>query len=328
MTRLLARGVMGVGGVASVGLGLYGAWLRSIGLRLATRSRLVKTPFGPLEYAEEWSGPPVLVAHGILGGWDQGMLITQLAAQDERSLRVISVSRWGYLRSPMPRNPAHRTHEAQADAYASLLDTLGIDRVAMVGISGGGPSAIQFALRHPDRVWALVSIAGVTGRLEPGLTRRERALLGILNNDLGLLTLRTLARERVMGIYGMTPERLAALRSEPDKLRVVEAIYFSHPLASRRRGFALDLALFPNIPRYPVERIGVPTLAVHGSADGTVPFSHSKFLADNVPGARLLTIEGGGHLSIVTHKEVALTGVYRFLQEHAPDRDERGENEY
>ncbi|MGA7732918.1 MAG: alpha/beta hydrolase [Chloroflexia bacterium] len=321
-TRPLTRAVMGLGGVASAGVGLYAAWLRSKRLRLAARSRLVQTPLGPLEYAEAWSGPPVLVAHGILGGWDQGMLITQLAAQDERNLHVISVSRWGYLRSPMPRNPAHRTHEAQADAYASLLDTIGIDRVAMVGISGGGPSAIQFALRHPDRIWALVSIAGVSGRLDPGLTRKERALLGILNNDLGLLTLRTFARERVMSIYGMTPERLAALRSEPDKLRVVEAIYFPHPLALRRGGFALDLALFPNIPRYPVERIGVPTLAVHGSADSTVPFSHSQFLADNVPGARLLTIEGGGHLSIVTHKEVALTGVYHFLQEHAPSTDE------
>jgi pimeloyl-ACP methyl ester carboxylesterase len=86
----------------------------------------------------------------------------------------------------------------------------------------------------------------------------------------------------------------------------------------RRKGFALDYSLFPNLPRYPVERISVPTLAVHGTDDSTVPFSHSRFLADNVPGARLLAIEGGRHLSIVTHKEIALTGVYRFLLEHAP----------
>jgi pimeloyl-ACP methyl ester carboxylesterase len=285
---------------------------------MSARSKLAQTPFGLLEYAEEWSGPPVLVTHGILGGWDQGMLITQLAPPDQRDLHIISVSRWGYLRTPVPANPLHRTHEAQADAYASLLDTLGIDRVAMVGISGGGPSAIQFALRHPDRVWALVSVSGVTGRLEPGLTGKERTFIKILNNNLGLLFLHAFAREQTMALYGLTPDRLAILKSQPDTLRIVEAIYFPHPGAMRREGFALDLSLFPTLPRYPVERISVPTLAVHGTADATVPYTHSQYLVDNVPGARLLKIEGGSHLSIVTHKETALTGVYRFLHEHAP----------
>lgn len=304
--------------VGAGGLGVYEVWLRSMRGRLAAQSQVVQTPFGQLEYAEAWSGPPILVAHGILGGWDQGMLVTQLAPRGERSLHVISVSRWGYLRSPIPRNREHRSHEAQADAYASLLDQLGIDKVAMVGISGGGPSAIQFALRHPDRVWALVSIAGVTGRLDPSLTRKERMFLKVLNHDLGMLTLRTFARQWVMSLYGMTPERFAAFKSQPEKVRVLEAIYFPHPFAMRRQGFALDMERFPSIPRYPVERIEVPTLAVHGTADGTVPMSHSRFLAENVPGAQLLTIEGGGHLAIVTHKETAVTRVYQFLQKHAP----------
>jgi pimeloyl-ACP methyl ester carboxylesterase len=246
------------------------------------------------------------------------MLVTHLAPPAQRPFRIIAVSRWGYLRTPIPHNPAHRTHEAQADAYASLLDTLGIDRVAMVGISGGGPSAIQFALRHPDRCFALISVAGVTGRIDPTLTRRQRALLKVLNSDLGLLTLRKLAKPRLMAIYGMTPARLASLQSQPDKLHALEAVYFPHPLAMRRRGFALDMALFPTIPRYPVERITAPTLAIHGTADPTVPIAHAHFLVDNVPGARLVAIEGGAHLVIITHKEIGLAAVLHFLQEHAP----------
>ena len=122
----------------------------------------MQTPYGAIEYADEGSGPVILITHGILGGWDQGMLVTHLADPSQRPFRIISVSRWGYLRTPIPHDPALRTAEAQADAYEALLDTLGIDKVAMVGISGGGPSAIQFALRHPERCWALVSIAGVT----------------------------------------------------------------------------------------------------------------------------------------------------------------------
>jgi 2-hydroxy-6-oxonona-2,4-dienedioate hydrolase len=309
---------LGAGAVTSAGVGVYSAWLRSLRLQLAARSRVIATPYGRLEYAQEWSGPPILVAHGILGGWDQGMLVTELAPPDERNLHVITVSRWGYLRTPIPRIPAHRTFEAQADSYVTLLDTLGIDRVAMVGISGGTPSAILFALRHPDRVWALVSVAGVTGPIVPNFTIRDHAMIAVANNDLALLTLRTFAKKYLMAFYGGRRARLDTFKSQPEKQRVLEALYFPHPLTLRRKGFAHDMALFPTLPRYPVERITVPTLAVHGTADATVPIAHSRFLVDNVRGARLLPVEGGGHLAIATHKEVALSGVYHFLQEHAP----------
>ena len=47
----------------------------------------------------------------------------------------------------------------QADAYALLLDTLGIERAAVFGYSGGGPSAIQFAFRHAERTSALILLA-------------------------------------------------------------------------------------------------------------------------------------------------------------------------
>lgn len=309
---------IGAGAITSAGLGVYSAWQRSLRTQLAARSHVIPTPFGNLEYSHEWSGPPILVAHGILGGWDQGMLVTQLAPPTERNLHVVTVSRWGYLRTPMPRNPAHRTFEAQADSYVALLDHLGIDKVAMVGISGGAPSAILFALRHPDRVWGLVSVAGVTGPISPNFSMRDHAMLAVINNDLGLLTLKTFARKRLLAFYGGRRARPEAFRDEPEKQRVLEALYFPHPLSMRRRGLAHDLALFPTLPRYPVERIAVPTLAVHGTADATVPIAHSRFLVDNVKGARLLAVEGGGHLSIATHKEIALSGVYHFLQEHAP----------
>ncbi|HST05904.1 MAG TPA: alpha/beta hydrolase [Chloroflexia bacterium] len=302
-------------GVAvAAGWATYTLWLRSLEAALDARSRVVQTPYGDIEYAEEGSGPPILITHGILGGWDQGMLVTHLADPPQRPFRIISVSRWGYMRTPIPRDPAMRTHEAQVDSYAALLDTLGVDKVAMVGISGGGPSAIQFALRHPDRCWALVSIAGVTRPIITNFTRTERILLPIVNNDLGLWLIRKFAEDRILSFYGATPEVLERFAGQPEKLAVLKAVYFPHPLEGRRAGFALDMEGFPVIPRYPVEQIAVPTLAVHGTADGTVPISHSQFLVDNVPGARLLSIEGAGHLAIATHKEIAVAGVLDFLR--------------
>jgi len=309
---------LAAGGALLASLIAYTAWLRSLRKALDAHSHVVQTPYGAIEYADEGSGPVILITHGILGGWDQGMLVTHLADRSQRPFRIISVSRWGYLRTPIPRDPALRTHEAQADAYEALLDTLGIEKVAMVGISGGGPSAIQFALRHPERCWALVSIAGVTRPIITNFSRTERILLPIVNNDLGLLLIRTFAERRILSFYGATPEVLAQYESQPEKLTVLKAVYFPHPLQMRRAGFALDLAGFPLIPDYPLERIAVPTLAVHGTADGTVPIAHSQLLVDKVPDAQLLSIPGAGHLAIATHREIAVKGVLDFLQAHAP----------
>jgi 2-hydroxy-6-oxonona-2,4-dienedioate hydrolase len=63
----------------------------------------------------------------------------------------------------------------QADAYALLLDTLGIERAAVFGYSGGGPSAIQFAFRHAERTSALILLAsavpGKAGALPKALAQ-------------------------------------------------------------------------------------------------------------------------------------------------------------
>jgi len=64
-----------------------------------------------------------------------------------RGYRLIAPSRFGYLGSSMP--PSHAA--MQADAYAQLLDRLGIEKVMVVGISAGAWSSMQFAIRHPER---------------------------------------------------------------------------------------------------------------------------------------------------------------------------------
>ena len=298
-----------VGGARA--LGRYRARMREIKGALDAGSVVVDTAFGPIEYGTVGEGPAVLVAHGIGGGYDQGMLVTRLT--EELSFKIISVSRFGYLRTPLGK---YRTPEEQADAYAALLDVLGIEKVAMVGISAGGTSALHFALRHPERCWALVSVAGVTQRLDPRLSRAERAFVALVNRDLGLWMLTSLAEERLYSLYNITPALRESLAGQPEKLEVLRAILFPFPMNHRRKGFNNDMANFARIPVLPVERIGVPTLAVHGTGDTVVPMSHSRFVVDKVPGARLLSIEGGGHLSVVTHTEQALSGVMEFLGKH------------
>src|SRR5688572_25188150 len=112
------------------------------------------TTLGAVEHVVAGEGAPVLALHGAMGGWDQSLLLA--STLDLTRFRALALSRPGYLGTPLA---AGRTPEAQADLYAATLDALGVARTAVIAVSGGGPSAIRFALRHRERCWALVLVS-------------------------------------------------------------------------------------------------------------------------------------------------------------------------
>lgn len=114
----------------------------------------ITTTYGKLTYAQRGdSGIPVLIAHGTDGGYDQALISAE--AFDSR-YRVICPSRFGYPGSDMPKQA---TPEAQADAYRQLLDKLGISKVYILGTSAGGPPALQFALKYPERTAGIILLS-------------------------------------------------------------------------------------------------------------------------------------------------------------------------
>jgi hypothetical protein len=115
----------------------------------AMPSNTLTTRWGPVEFVDEGSGVPVFVSHGVLGGHDNIRDLTDLWIGCD--YRAIGPSRFWYLGSAMPdnANPAD-----QADCYAALLDHLGLKRVVALGLSAGGPAAIQLAPnRRPVLRW-------------------------------------------------------------------------------------------------------------------------------------------------------------------------------
>jgi pimeloyl-ACP methyl ester carboxylesterase len=115
----------------------------------------IEAPCGTIEYTERGQGHPILVLHGIFGGFDAAYLTADPWLGD--GFRAIAPSRFGCLGSSLP---PHATVADQADAYAVLLDALGIRQAAVVGFSAGTVSAMQFGLRHPGRTTALVLMSG------------------------------------------------------------------------------------------------------------------------------------------------------------------------
>jgi pimeloyl-ACP methyl ester carboxylesterase len=135
-------------GAAIPAYGLYRRYRRDLNdarARLTAVDRhVISTRWGVVEYAERGYGDPVLVVHGIFHSCVGGLL----SVRDFSGRRFIAASRVGYLGSSMPPDatPAH-----QADALAGLLDALDIGQVDVICESAGATSALQLALRHPER---------------------------------------------------------------------------------------------------------------------------------------------------------------------------------
>ena len=323
--------------------------------RLLRGGRVVQTSRGPVEYAVVGSGPPVVVLHGGAGGWDQGvaLAVSLLAPTDQRDcvdyhhalahggellrhrFTVIAPSRVGYLRTPLTTG---RTPAEGADAVAALLDELGIGNAVVIGVSGGGPTALQFALRHPDRTSALVMVAAIARRhVQPSQTTESIAGRIIFARGFGWLldlfyaaailygAIRPLSAAKHLLLATETLDktgirsRLETIRRHPDQLRWMRGLLQSgYPLSVRKTGLDNDLRQFAAIEDYPVARIACPTLVVHGRHDGNVPFDHAEFVASGVPNARLVVAETCGHLIWMSEEEKQIRkAVIDFATTHA-----------
>ncbi len=271
--------------------------------RVAHGSQMASTPCGAIEYTTLGHGPAVLLVHGAGGGFDQGLgLARELAARD---LRVVAMSRFGYLRTPLP---ADATPAAQADAHACLLDALGIERAAIVGISAGAPSSLQFALRHPQRatVLGLVVPLAYAPREHPAklapLTRfmLERAV----RSDLLYWSAMKAAPSLVVKTVLATPPALVEVAGEAEQARVRELMQHLLPLSRRTDGLLNDAAVAAALERYPLEKVATRTLLISLPDDLYGTYANAKYTAAQIPGARFVEYPSGGHVWVGHHEEM------------------------
>jgi pimeloyl-ACP methyl ester carboxylesterase len=283
--------------------------------RILAGSEVVHTRCGPIEYSVAGDGPPVLVVHGAGGGFDQGLEFgAPLLAS---GLRVIAMSRFGYLRTPLP---ADASAAAQADAHACLLDALGIRRAAIIGASAGAPSALQFALRHADRCSALVLLVPAAyvprgGGAPPMKTPAWTALLfdTALRSDFLFWIASRVGRATVTRAILATPPAVVEAASAAEQERVEETLAHILPVTPRRLGLLNDAVVTSTLKRYELERIGVPTLAVSAADDLFGTFDGARYTAEHVPGARFIGYPSGGHLW-VGHQQELVSEIVAFLK--------------
>lgn len=280
--------------------------------RLAAASEVIQTQRGPVEYAAAGDGPAVLALHGTLGGYDQGLAGCEPLS--DAGYQVIAPSRPGYLRTPPI---ADMTSAGQADLNAALLDALKIKESVVIAFSGGGPSAIEFAVRYPDRCRALILICAVSQRITPD-PATETQTTWMFRSAIGSDFMTWLAIEislKTLPLAAAGQENWQA-RLMADRARLAKydrMMWTVFPAKEREAGSQNDLDQFAALPGLPFKKVKAPTLVLHGTDDTLVPFEHGENSARLIAGARFIPVAGGEHGFFLSHDDVVWPEVIRFL---------------
>lgn len=275
---------------------------------------LMQTPCGPIEYQEAGAGVPLLVVHGSGGGHDQGIAFARPLAQ--QGIRLIAMSRFGYLRTPMP---ADASAAAQADAHVCLLDALGIDRAAVMGGSAGAPSALQMALRHADRVSALILLVPLAYKppsqadsAPPMPTWLEATMMRLIGSDFLFWVAIHVARDQVIGLVLATPPELLTTASPQERARVNAMVDHILPVSARAAGLRSDSTVGKHLAPAPLESIHMPTLIISARDDRYGTYATAKYTASRIPMAKFVGFDQGGH-TWVGHDDEVMAEIVTLL---------------
>ncbi len=257
--------------------------------RLST-SEMLQTPNGDIEYAVQGEGMPVLLLHGAGGGFDFGLWSGKVFFGN--SCKIISVSRYGYLRSPIPGNASIKN---QAALYNVLLDHLNITKVVVVGASAGGPSAIQFANDYPGKCSGLILVSAVSmpepqGAEEPVYIKIIHV---IQQSDYSYWLFSRFGQSAILDLMGIPKDVYTSFTPEQKQL-AQEMLDVMHPMTPRYKGTINDAEMLL-ADKISTDTITSPTLIIHARDDALVNYTHALNSHEKIKQSKLVLFETGGH---------------------------------
>jgi len=267
-----------------------------------------RTADGKLYYESTGSGHPVLLISGLgmaATGWCR--TIPVLA----QGLRVLAFDNRGVGRSELTRGPY--SLDQLADDAVAVLDAAGEERAHDYGLSMGGMIAQHVALRHPERVRALVLGASTAGG--PRHELPDEATLEFME--------RRAAMRPEEAVWAAVPFNYGRATRERHAGRIGEDVRQRLRYPITRAGYEAQLAAaWGHDTSGRLARIAAPTLVLHGTEDRIVPIANGVRLGEGIRGARLKVLRGAGHL-YTTDAPQADQGVLRFLTRAATPRASR-----
>lgn len=251
-------------------------------------------------------GRAVFWLHGTPGARRQIPTEARVYAEDH-NIRLIGIDRPG-IGSSTPYQ--YDTAVAFADDLRTMADTLGVDKMAVVGLSGGGPYTLGCAAAMPDRVVAVGVLGGVAptrgtdaigggamalGSLVAPLL--ERVGLPIRLAAVALIRMIRPAAEPALYLYArISPEGDRRLLVRPE----FKAMFIDDLLNGSRKQLAApfaDIVVFAHDWGFRLDEVKVPVCWWHGDCDHIVPFAHGQHVVARLPDAELHRVPGESHLA-------------------------------
>jgi pimeloyl-ACP methyl ester carboxylesterase len=251
-------------------------------------------------------GRAVFWLHGTPGARRQIPTEARVFAE-KHNVRLIGIDRPG-IGSSTPHQ--YHTVIAFAEDLRAVADTLGVDKMAVVGLSGGGPYTLGCAAAMPDRIVTVGVLGGVAptrgadaigggvmalaSYVAPLL---ERAGLPIRLAAVAFIwAIRPLAEPALYLYARMSPEADRRLLARPE----FKAMFLDDLLNGSRRQLAApfaDVVVFAREWGFTLEQVKVPVCWWHGDRDHIVPFGHGRHVVARLPDAELYRMPGDSHLA-------------------------------
>lgn len=304
--------------IGSIFLNLYISYRKSIKKaynRLEKgESIVVETSIGKVEYyVHKGKGIPVLIVHGISGGYDQAIQTGLDLVGEQKTL--IGVSRFGYLKSDLPKEA---TPKNQSHVYAELLDKLEIKQVYLLATSAGGTTALKFALLYPEKVKGVILVGSGTPSKEP--VKGPAGPPRFIYNDFIFWTLINKMESSLISMFGITKEEFEK-SSEKEKENIRKLFKLLLPIEPRRPGIFNDEKItnfdsIKNYEEYPLEELEMPFLILHAKNDPLAKYEQIKEMVKRLKKVEFIEFEKGGHM-IFGHGEKCKEFVNGFIKKHS-----------
>lgn len=258
--------------------------------------------FGNLSiyYEVHGEGVPLILIRGL--GSNADHWYAQVPAFS-KNYKVITFDNRGIARSSDPGGDF--SVPMMAKDTLALMDTLGLQRAHVLGLSMGGMIAQELVINHPDRIIGLILVSTHCGGSEQVRPSAEvddlfQKMVYVADAESKIKAAPTLFDRQTLENFPEIAKRYAE-------------ISLKHPVSSvtlvKQWQAVLKHDSFSRLPK-----ITLPTLVLTGSTDLLIPPANSKILADRIPGAELHVVPGGGHQVLVEQPELCNEAILAFLR--------------